>query len=179
MKPKRIVIIGPESTGKSTLCRQLAAHYNTVWCPEYARSYLTEKGMDYTLDDLTAIAKGQLAVEVGNEVEAKNGLYFIDTDMYVMKVWHEVAFGVCPTWILRTIAKTHYDLYLLCNTDLPWTADDLREYPDLTMRNKLFLTYKDIVINSGVQWATISGADEERLHTAIDAVEGLMKNTAL
>lgn len=172
---KRIVVIGPESTGKSTLCEQLAAHYNTVWCPEYARAYLTEKGTDYTYEDLDLIAKGQLALQASTETGVQNNLYFIDTDMYVMKVWNEVAFETCPAWILRHLSQTSCDLYLLCNTDLPWTKDELREYPDLKMRQRLFNMYKDIVINSGIPWVIISGNNEERLHRAIAAVDAITK----
>lgn len=168
---KRIVVTGPESTGKSTLCEQLATHYGTVWCPEYARQYLTGNGAAYTYEDLTLIAKGQLEVEAKVKAKAKNGLYFIDTDMYVMKVWHEVVFNACPAWILKTIAKTQYDLYLLCNTDLPWTPDNLREYPDVKIRQRLFKMYKDAMINSGTPWAVVSGNDEQRLQTAIKAIE--------
>ena len=120
---RQIVIIGPESTGKSTLCSQLAEHYKTVWCPEFAREYLLEKGMNYSYDDLLNIAHGQLELEDVMLAEAKNGLYFIDTDMYVMKVWCEVAFENCHTWILKQIAKRKYDLYLLCSVDLPWQKD--------------------------------------------------------
>jgi len=170
---KRIVIIGPESTGKSTLCQQLAEHYNTVWCPEYAREYLIKHGMNYTLDDLTAIAKGQLALQQALETNAANDLYFIDTDMYVMKVWHEVAFATCPSWILKKIAQTKPDLYLLCNTDLPWEKDELREYPDLPMRQRLFHMYKDLVINSATPWNIVSGTNEERLRVAINAIEAI------
>lgn len=176
---KRIVVIGPESTGKSTLCRQLAEHYGTVWCPEYARTYLTEHGMDYTYDDLTTIAHGQLQLQAETEQRAPNSLCFIDTDMYVMKVWHEVAFGTCPTWILKTIARTHYDLYLLCNTDLPWAKDDLREYPDIATRQKLFRMYHDIVVNSNTAWAVVSGTNQQRLQTALNAVETHVKKTNL
>lgn len=172
---KRIVIIGPESTGKSTLCQQLAQHYGTVWCPEYAREYLLQHGTSYSDDDLDRIAKGQLSLQASMEAQAQNGIYFIDTDMYVMKVWNEVAFEACPAWILKIIAQTSCDLYLLCNTDLPWTKDELREYPDPAIRQRLFKTYKDIVINSGMPWTIISGTDEERLHTAIDAVDRTTK----
>lgn len=172
---KRVVIIGPESTGKSTLCQQLAEHYNTVWCPEFAREYLLKNGMNYTYEDLTNIAKGQLQLQASMEGEARNGLYFIDTDMYVMKVWHEVAFSACPTWILKKIAQTSCDIYLLCNTDLPWTKDELREYPDLGMRQRLFKIYKDILINSGCSWTVISGTNEQRLQMAIKAVDATSK----
>lgn len=173
---KRIVIIGPESTGKSTLCRQLAERYQTVWCTEYARDFLTQQGTNYRYEDLSTIARGQLALQEKKQAESRNGLYFIDTDMYVMKVWHEVAFGACPAWILKTIARTRYDLYLLCNTDLPWTKDHLREYPDLPMRQKLFLMYKDALINSGAPWAVVSGTGEERLQAALQAVESTLSS---
>jgi len=174
---KRIVIIGPESTGKSTLCQQLANHFKTVWCPEYAREYLLANGTNYTYEDLTAIAKGQLQLQAVTEAKAQNNFCFIDTDMYVMKVWHEVAFSACPAWILKSIVKNDCDLYLLCNTDLPWTKDELREYPDLKTRQRLFSMYKDIVINSGIPWAIVSGTNEERLQTAIEAVHHLLKTS--
>lgn len=173
---KRIVIIGPESTGKSTLSQQLAAHYQTAWCAEYARAYLLEHGTHYSYEDLTKIAQGQLRLEEETQAAA-NGLYFIDTDLYVMKVWHEVAFGTCPAWILKTIARTRYDLYLLCNTDLPWVKDELREYPDIAMRQRLFLMYKDIALNSGTPWAVVSGTDTDRLQTAVDAIDSLLLKT--
>lgn len=176
MTIKRIVVTGPESTGKSTLCRQLAAHYGTVWCPEFARDYLAEKGMNYTYADLTHIAQGQIALEETVAAEAKNGLYFIDTDLYVMKVWHEVAFGACPTWILKEIVRRPYDLYLLCNTDLPWTKDELREYPDIAIRQKLFKTYKDVLINSGTSWTEISGTDAQRLQIAVSSINSSFQN---
>lgn len=173
---KRIVIIGPESTGKSTLCKQLAAHYDTVWCPEFAREYLLTNGTDYSYEDLTIIAHGQIELEKAIEAEAKNGFYFIDTDMYVMKVWHEVAFHNCPTWILKKIARTQYDLYLLCNTDLPWIKDELREYPDLSTRKKLFKMYKDIMINSGTRWVEIRGTNAQRLQMAVNNIDSIYKS---
>jgi len=172
---KKIVIIGPESTGKSTLCRQLAEHYKTVWCPEFARGYLLKNGMNYSFDDLLTIAKGQVQLEDKLLTQAKNGFYFVDTDMYVMKVWYEVVFGQCHTWILKQIVQRRCDLYLLCNTDLPWQADELREYPDLAFRQKLFKLYKDIVINSNVPWAEISGTDAQRLQTALRVIDAVFK----
>jgi NadR type nicotinamide-nucleotide adenylyltransferase len=163
---KKIVIIGPESTGKSTLCRQLAEHYDTVWCPEYAREYLLKQGKDYNYEDLLEIAKGQWTNEKANHQQARNGLYFIDTNQYVMKIWCEVAFGECHKWILDRVAEQQYDLYLLCNADLPWVEDELREYPDPEFRQKLFLMYKDLLINNGTPWEEISGREEERIEMA-------------
>jgi NadR type nicotinamide-nucleotide adenylyltransferase len=183
---KKIVIIGPESTGKSTLCEQLAEHYGTLWCPEYARTYLLKHGNKYNYDNLLTIAKGQVALEdeyISKMNEPGSGLrtpdfqlLFIDTDMYVMKVWCEFVFGKCHRYILDQIAERKYDLYLLCNTDLPWVKDELREYPDLKTRERLYHIYKDIMINQEVPWAEISGNNEDRLLKAIATVDLFLKN---
>ena len=178
---KKIVTIGPESTGKSMLCEQLAAHYKTVWCPEYAREYLLKYGMSYTYDDLLTIARGQLRLEDEIEnrnakIENKNAPYFIDTNMYVMKVWCEYVFGNCHKYILEQIVERKYDLYLLCNIDLPWVKDELREYPDLESRQKLYSIYKDILINQDVPWVEVTGNYEERFNIAVNAVDKLISS---
>ena len=150
MQLKKIAIIGPESTGKSTLCDQLAKHYHTKWCPEYAREYLLKHGANYTYADLLVIAKGQIELEKKFETlekskdpyKTKQRLLFIDTDMYVMKVWAEFVFNKCHRYILEQIAERKYDLYLLCNVDLPWVKDELREYPDLEIRKKFTVFIK-------------------------------------
>jgi NadR type nicotinamide-nucleotide adenylyltransferase len=182
----KIVIIGPESTGKSTLCEELAQHYDAPWCPEFAREYLLTYGTNYHYEDLLTIAKGQLAMEeeytilAAQNWKAKQNplpgrpLLFIDTDMYVMKVWCEFVFGKCHQWIIDQIVERKYDLYLLCHTDIPWEKDELREYPDLETREKLFHMYKDILINQSVPWIDISGNNEERLEKAVAAVDALL-----
>jgi nicotinamide riboside kinase len=205
---KKIVAIGPESTGKSSLCEQLAKHYDTLWCPEYAREYLTIHGMDYTYEDLLTIAKGQVELEekyvqlaIGNRQSAikdrddshspltthhsrvttdnsplttHHSLLFLDTDMYVMKVWCEFVFGNCHQFILDQIAKRKYDLYLLCDIDLPWTHDQLREYPEPGPRQQLYAIYKNIMQKQTTPWVEINGNYQERVQKAINAVEGLV-----
>jgi NadR type nicotinamide-nucleotide adenylyltransferase len=191
---KKIVIIGPESAGKSTLCEKLAKHYKTLWCPEYAREYLLIHGKKYDYDDLLTIAKGQIALEeeyvekvnsqwsMVNKKDPANSPFtihhsplFIDTDMYVMKVWCEFVFGKCHRYILEQIKERKYDLYLLCNTDLPWVQDELREYPDLHTRRQLYLIYKDMMNNQTVPWVEISGNIEMRQLKAITAIDRLLK----
>ncbi len=173
---KKIVVIGPESTGKSTLCAALATHYNTVWCKEFAREYLLQNGTNYNYENLLTIAKGQLEIECNAKQEilqnkkTKN-LLIVDTDMLVMKTWCEFVFNKCYNFILQEAAKKECDLYLLCNIDLPWTKDELREYPDLKTREKLFLYYKELAIESGTNWALISGTGNERTNNAIAAIE--------
>lgn len=199
---KKVVIIGPESTGKSTLCQQLAQHYNTLWVPEFAREYLLTRGREYGYDDLLSIAKGQLALEEeyiqladgslpladapdSNQEQSIDSphspftihhspLLFIDTNMYVMKVWCEYVFGKCHSWILDQIIEREYDLYLLCNVDLPWIKDKLREYPALETRLQLYNMYKDILINQSLPWVEIRGDHHQRLHTAIEATDKLL-----
>ena len=170
---KKYAVIGPESTGKSTLCSQLAAYYKTSWVPEYAREFLEKNGTDYSYDDLLTIAKGQISLEehIEDEVSKRrelptSNILVIDTDMYVMKVWCEFVFNKCHNWILNRIAERSYDGYLLCDTDLPWVKDDLREYPDVETRNKLYHYYRDVLINQSVPWTDISGGYDERLEKA-------------
>jgi len=176
---KKIVIIGPESTGKSHLSEQLAAHYNTLWCPEYAREYLVKHGNQYVYDDLVTIAKGQVALEDSyieklSDSPPSRPLFF-DTNMYVLKVWCEFVFENCHRCILNQVVERKYDLYLLCDINLPWVGDVLREHPDLESRERLYYIYKDIMVNQSTPWVDISGNYEERLRKAIAAVDKLIK----
>ena len=181
---KKVVIIGPESTGKSSLCEQLAAHYKSTWVPEYAREFLLTHGNDYTYEDLLLIAQKQAELEdlelqnVTAAIPTNASLHkvpvFIDTDMYVMKVWCEFVFKKCHPWILDQLVKRKYDLYLLCNVDIPWVKDALREYPDLDTREKLYHHYKDAMVNQAIPWVDVHGTYEERLSVAINAVDNLL-----
>lgn len=195
---KKIVIVGPESTGKSTLCEQLAQHYHTHWCPEFAREYLLSNGTPYTFEQLLEIAKGQLALEeeYTRQVEKSWSWYkkeqcwinasslittkhppllFLDTDMYVMKVWCEYVFGKCHPFILDEIAKREYHGYLLCAPDLPWVKDELREYPDDKNRIELFHIYKDLLVHQTTPWHIITGGYEERFRQAVAAVNSMVE----
>jgi NadR type nicotinamide-nucleotide adenylyltransferase len=189
---KKIVILGPESTGKSTLCAQLAEHYNSSWVKEYAREYLLTNGTGYTFPDLLDIARGQVALEDAAIAELVNRQslviagagpsgananlpLFIDTNMYVLKVWCEFVFNRCHSWILNQVVERPYDLYLLCDIDLPWVKDELREYPDLHTRELLYHYYKDIMVNQPLPWVNINGNYAQRLEKAISAVDELIR----
>ena len=185
---KKIVVIGPESTGKSTLCRQLAEHFETVWCPEYAREYLLTNGKDYSFSDLLTIAKGQItSEEYWEEVLEKRAAplleqdydipYFIDTNMIVMKVWSEFVFNQCHPFIDEQLTKRQYDHYLLCQPDLEWEKDELREYPDLETRERLFLIYKNYLEQQAVPWTIIKGKNAERVQGAIRTVKGILASS--
>jgi NadR type nicotinamide-nucleotide adenylyltransferase len=183
MKPiQKIVVLGPESTGKSTLCAALATHYQTIWTPEYARTYLSKHGTKYSYDDLLTIAKGQIENEeksielLGQNIEDNksqltNNKLIVDTDMYVMKVWCEYVFNNCHHYILEQINQRNYDLYLLCDIDLPWTADEMREYPNAEPRLELFTIYKELLINQNTPWGIVSGIDAQRTTNAIELIE--------
>ena len=197
MNVKKIVVVGAESTGKSTLCTMLAQHYKTEWCAEFAREYLLKNGTNYNFESLEIIAKGQLALEdeCNNKV-SKNWqpiadgkfinshtlttinhqpLLFIDTNMYVMKVWCEFVFNKCHQFIFDEIVSREYDLYLLCNIDLPWIADELREYPNEEPRQMLNNIYKDILINQSTPWAEIKGSNYiNRFKQAVKAINTIL-----
>ena len=181
MAIQKIVILGPESTGKSTLCEALAKHYHIYYCPEYARQFLTENGLKYNYEDLLTIAKGQLtleqqAIEKAEQqyIEQSKNKIIIDTDMYVMKVWCEYVFNNCHTYILDQIHTRKYDLYLLCDIDLPWSPDEMREYPDEKPRQELFTIYKDILINQNTPWGIVSGVGEQRTQSAIKLIDKIL-----
>ena len=164
---KKIVVIGPESTGKSVLCEQLARHYHTIWCPEYAREYLLQHG---------AQKQAELAEKYTADAIQKNySSIFFDTDMHVMKVWCEVVFGKCHPWILEHAAAQQSDLYLLCKPDIPWIDDGVREYPELQVRKDLYKIYKEILSKQRKPWIEIGGNYEHRFETAVVAVDAVLK----
>ncbi|MDU0369260.1 ATP-binding protein [Hymenobacter endophyticus] len=174
----RVALTGPESTGKTTLSRLLAEHYSTTWAPEYARYYLEQHGPGYVLADLERIAKGQLRAEQ-NALQAAQlqgrPLFFCDTDLLVIKIWAEHAFGICPPWILRRIEEQRYDLVLLLNVDLPWEPDPLREHPN--HRQYFYDLYQRELREQMSNYAEISGTPEERLEQACFHVDTLLGKT--
>lgn len=172
----RISITGPESTGKSSLAEQLASHFDTIAVPEIARQYLNDLGRNYTYEDIAIIAKKQLANE--NELALQTGnLLICDTDLLVNKVWSHYKFNKCDPWIEERVISHRYDLYLLCDIDLPWEYDPLREHPD--KRKELFAIYRQELTELEVNFRIISGTGETRLKNAINAVLETFDNLSI
>lgn len=172
--PKRIVIIGPESTGKSTLCAALSKKTGEPWVPEYARQYIEELERPYRFEDLLEIAKGQVRLEDKMANKASK-LLFCDTDLHVIKIWSDHKYGHTHPWIEEEISRRKYDLYLLKDIDLPWEADPQREYPDPAMRKFFYNWLERLLKNTGVPVIKISGHWEERIQKAYHAIQEIME----
>lgn len=171
-KPKRILILGPESTGKSTLAAALAAYFQEPWVPEVAREYLEKLDRPYAYEDLVQIGKQQMQLENELARGAKNYL-FCDTDLRVIQVWSQHRYGKVDPWVLEELERRTYDLILLCATDLPWQADPLREHPDLGIREQLFDQYLEMTKKSGYPFRIISGDASARLKVSVEAIRAL------
>lgn len=170
---KRIALTGPESSGKTTLCKQLAAHYKTLWVPEFARGYMEKLNRPYTSDDILFAAKEQLKAEE-EMISTSNKLLFVDTELIIAKTWCEDVFGFCPGWIAERIEKKSYGLYLLAEPDLPWEKDPVRENPN--RREYFFNLYLNEIETRRFNYEIISGNGEERFHNAVKAVEKFLKS---
>lgn len=166
----KIAVIGPESTGKSTLAEALAKHFRTEWVPEYAREYLEKLDRPYEEADLLKIAQGQKVLEEKLLANAK-GFLFCDTTLVVVKVWSEHKYGRCHPWIAEQVARMRYDYFLLTDIDLPWEPDPLREHPQ--MRDYFFSIYREYLIDNGLPYSLISGEHEQRMEKALGAVKGI------
>ncbi len=166
----KIAVVGPECTGKSWLCAQLAHYYQTQWVPEAARAYLEHLKRPYQYDDLTVIARLQLKSESTYFIsEQTKRFLFCDTNLLVIKIWSDFKYGKTDPWITETLHQQHYDLHILTNIDLPWEEDPLREHPN--RRNELFELYVKELNSLGVNYTIVSGVGECRLQNAIRAIE--------
>ncbi len=173
----KVVLFGPESTGKTTLSRQLARYYNSIWVPEYAREYLQNKWNNERktceLEDLLPIAEGQMRLE--NELAQKTDTVLIcDTDLLETKVYSEAYYiGECHPTLEKYALKNTYDLYFLTYIDTPWEADDLRDKP--TERAEMFKAFQDELIKQKRPYVLLKGNKKERLKTAVSYIDNLLK----
>ena len=167
----KIAIIGPECTGKTTLCHQLADYYNTLWIPEYARQYIENVHRKYTYEDVEKIAEYQFQQICGSE-KLNLKYVFFDTELIISKIWFNIVFNKEPSWLDTAIRNSNFQIYLLCNTDIPWEADSVRENGG-QMREKLFDIYKKTLIQFNLPFSEIEGTGSERLQNATYIVNKL------
>ena len=163
MNLHKIIITGPESSGKTTLCEQLSNHFNIPFTKEFARSYIDNLDRSYILGDLLSIAKEQLKSELNSQL--------LDTDLITIKIWSEYKYGRCDKWILDQIEKqkTEKRFYLLCKPDIPWQADKQRENPN--DREELFEIYKQELNDLGHKYFIVKR--EDRTENSISKISSI------
>lgn len=171
----KIVLFGPESTGKTVLAKALAKHYNTLWVPEFSRLYAEEKakkGEALSKDDVLPIATGQIVLEnkLTKQVEK---LLICDTDLLETKVYSEMYYnGYTPELLNKFAIENYYNLYFLTNIDIPWEADGIRDKP--YEREKMFQAFQKALITFNKPHILLNGTLEERLKIAIKHIDKLL-----
>ncbi len=168
---RRVCVFGPESTGKTTLARSLAACLSTVMVPEYARTLLMSQGGRIAPEDIPRIARGQAASEDAL-LRSANRVVICDTDLLATTLWGEVLFGDCPAWVREEAERRTYDLYLLTDVDVPWEADPVRYLPG--ERASFLRRCEEALKTRGRPYLKLSGPPEARLAAALRAVEALL-----
>ncbi|CAM3318966.1 hypothetical protein AEQU2_00518 [Aequorivita lipolytica] len=179
----KVVLYGPESTGKTTLAKQLAEHYNTLWVPEFMREYLQKKWDSkkelVAREDLIPIAKGQLKLENEASQQVEN-LLICDTNLLELKVYSEYYYnGFCPSEIkneatnLSAVGGNNYSIYLLTYIDTPWEVDDLRDRPN--NREEMFRIFEAELKEQGFPYKILKGNQKERFKKAVEIIDVLLK----
>lgn len=171
VRPIKIAIVGPESSGKSTITQGLAEHFNSLWVPEYSRFYCANMNGECTIQDEENMFFGQIALEDAIASVAKSGLLFCDTTFMTVKVWCEHQFGLCPDVVSKEMPKRLYDFYILLKNDLPWEDDPLRNFKG--MGDHFFDIWKKELENINAKYLEVGGI-EDRLENAINAVNAFL-----
>jgi NadR type nicotinamide-nucleotide adenylyltransferase len=168
---KKIAVVGPESTGKSTMSAYLADYYHTVWVPEYAREYCEKLTAPPTWQDEINMFEGQLALEKEFLPKANN-ILICDTTFITVKIWSDQMFGQTPQQVLDQLPNHKYDLYLLLNIDMPWQEDPLRDFPHMR-EHFMSVWYKELkALNAN--YILITGTGETRYQNAINAIDSYL-----
>ncbi len=172
----KVVLFGPESTGKTTLAKQLARHYNSVWVPEYARQYLQKKWNNERKtceqSDLLPIAIGQMKLE-NTSAQKTDSVLICDTDLLETKVYSEEYYsGKCDPLLDKYAVENTYDLYLLTYIDTPWEADDLRDKPE--EREEMFAAFEKALQNNNRPYIILKGDKKERLEKAVNHIDEIL-----
>ena len=168
---KKIVLTGPESSGKSILASELASHFKTQWAPEYARIFLETHGSDYTYPSLLQMAKAHKEHQAPF-IGAASKLIFLDTDLINYKVWCNVVYHKTHQWIIDNINKEKDHSYLITYPDIEWAPDPLRENPN--DRTFLFEQHLEEISNLKRPYRIVKGLGKQRLKNAIALAEELL-----
>jgi len=163
---KKIVVTGPESTGKTMLSEALATRLNAVLIPEFARSYIENLRRSYTFADLELIARHQIQEEIRLTQSQENVIVLMDTWLIITKVWFDIVYNKTPGWVNEHIASSGIDLFLVCRPDLPWVPDAVRENGG-EMRLKLFDRYCSEIEKYGFKYEIVEGLGPERFQNAM------------
>ena len=167
-KPLKIVLTGAESTGKSTLAKSLANHFQTIWVPEYARIYIEKLNRKYTYNDVELIARKQISID--QNLSAGNSIVFFDTWLIITKVWFDFVYGKHPKWLDQAIEKSDVHLFLVCDIDMQWENDPVRENGGEN-RQILHAIYLKELQKYGFNYHIVNGIGNDRLTNAIRIVE--------
>ncbi len=168
---RRVCVFGPESTGKSTLARDLADHFRTVHVPEYARTLIETQDGRIELEDIARIAQGQSSSEDALAAAA-NKVLFCDTDVLLTTIWSQWLFGECPAEVTELARRRDHDLYLLTDVDVPWVDDVARYFPE--QRRSFFDSCEAALCRSQRRYVVLRGTWEERFRVAVDEVDRLL-----
>lgn len=164
----RVALIGPESTGKTTLCEELAGHYQTNYVPEFSRDYIKSLNKKYTEADVYHCIRSQ-QMEEELQIQQANKLFFADTESIMGKVWLQDVFHQSPEWVDELIVKYKYDLYLLTSADLPFVEDPVRENP--RRRNYFFDWYERELKERNLNYYIIKGISSSRITNAMHVID--------
>jgi len=166
---KKIAVVGPESTGKSTMSQLLSKYYDVAWVPEYARYYCENLTAPYTLQDEVNMYYGQIALEDAVLITTEKDFIICDTTFVTVKIWSDEMLGETPQVVLDALPKRSYDLYLLMDIDLPWQDDPLRDFPN--QREYFMGVWHRELKALNAKYEVISGLGDTRLKNAVNAID--------
>ncbi|MDQ5938579.1 MAG: family ATPase [Patescibacteria group bacterium] len=174
----RISVVGAESTGTTTLARDLAKHYNTVWVPEYGRLYsegklMSSEANQWRTEEFEMIAKTQNTIE-DSLAENSNGLVICDTDSFATAIWHERYMGQRSAKVEEIASSKDHDLYILTGDEIPFVQDGTRDGEGI--RHKMHQTFIQRLKEAHKNFIIVEGSPEKRLQVAIQAIDQLAKD---